>query len=387
MGQKHYARTIPYDQLEDELAVEIANGNVSVVRDGPLALYRYTDQCAFDKKWTPASLIARGLILDTENRRVVATPFPKFFNYGEGQAPNAPAEPLPDEPFEVTDKVDGSLGVIFWDGRWRVATRGSFTSNQAKWAEQWLSRIDTSELWPGDTYLAEIVFADNRIVIHYDFQGLVLLSAYDGYGEEFSRGRLLALGKRTNWPVVGNKEGSSIGDLLAIAKTLPADVEGFVVRFESGRRIKIKGDEYCRIHRLISRVTPLAVFEMLVEGDDIEAVKRQLPEEFHGDIDMIRILLHDRFRSIVNEIRAADLAVKHMNDKDLGLWLKDQLDVRQDIARWIFPCRKKNLLACIDVPGHELRRKVFDLIRPTNNRLDGYVPSSSVNRFAAEVRA
>ena len=61
---------------------------------------------------------------------VRATPFPKLFNYGEfGIA-------LPDAPFEVFDKLDGSLGIVFHDGaRWRVVTKGAFDSAQARWAQ------------------------------------------------------------------------------------------------------------------------------------------------------------------------------------------------------------------------------------------------------------
>jgi RNA ligase len=74
-------------------------------RPGPdgLLLYAYSERCVFEDAWTPHRMAARGLILDPAARRIVATPFPKFFNAGErGGA-------IPDLPFEAFDKLDGSL--------------------------------------------------------------------------------------------------------------------------------------------------------------------------------------------------------------------------------------------------------------------------------------
>lgn len=53
----------------------------------------------------------------------VARPFPKFFNLDEAIANG---EQLPAEAFEVTEKLDGSLGILYWlDGEPRLATRGT----------------------------------------------------------------------------------------------------------------------------------------------------------------------------------------------------------------------------------------------------------------------
>jgi hypothetical protein len=58
--------------------------------------------------WTEVTLTCRGLIVD-ETGRVVARPLRKFFNHNQ---PGAPVLGL-DEPVSVTDKADGSLGIIY----------------------------------------------------------------------------------------------------------------------------------------------------------------------------------------------------------------------------------------------------------------------------------
>ncbi len=104
----HPARQVDYQTLVDALDSEYRTGNVAKSIDGPLTLYKYTQQCVFEKRWNVWNSMARGLIVDTVARKVISTPFPKFFNW-----PGEHVETLPDEPFEVTTKIDGSLGIIF----------------------------------------------------------------------------------------------------------------------------------------------------------------------------------------------------------------------------------------------------------------------------------
>jgi len=88
---------------------------------------------------------------------------------------------VPDLPLEVTEKLDGSLIVIwFHHGRWNISTRGSFDSPQAQWAQEWCQHnVLQSSLRTNVTYLAEAVYPENRIVVNYPEQGLFLLSAYN----------------------------------------------------------------------------------------------------------------------------------------------------------------------------------------------------------------
>ena len=105
----------------------------------------------------------RGLVLDSDGN-VVAKPFKKFFNLEEltpGQIPN--------EPFEVFEKMDGSLGILFnYKGEWILATKGSFISEQAVKGMQILKKYKYERLLEGYTYLFEIIYSENRIVCQYE---------------------------------------------------------------------------------------------------------------------------------------------------------------------------------------------------------------------------
>ncbi|MFJ9413647.1 RNA ligase [Streptomyces sp. NPDC101227] len=250
-----------------ELTAALDAGHITRKRhpELPLSLYSYTRACQYERVWNEATLRCRGLVADDVTGEIVALPLAKFFNVGEhgtGQ-PYAPA--LPDEPFEVYDKVDGSLAVLFhYAGRWHVATRGSFTSTQATWAQRLLESKDTCALVPGVTYLAEILYPQNRIVVDYgDRRDLVLLAAIAKDGTEIPLADAAACWQGigsvvTVWP------GMPLAELLALAESnqLPGgraatgtDAEGFVLRFASGVRAKAKLSEYIRLHKVLTGVS------------------------------------------------------------------------------------------------------------------------------------
>ncbi len=215
---KHPARAMHFDDLRDGLEREVSAGNVNKqINDHlGLTLYCYSKSCVYEKAWSPYSELARGLIVDHLRERVVATPFPKFFNVSER------ADTIPDLPFEVFEKLDGSLIILFsHEGEWHCATKGSFNSEQAKWAKEWIGGHDLSCLDTKATYLAEAIYPQNRIVVQYGHAALVLLAAYGRDGEEYPYDFLMTVGKLLGWPVARRFPAWSIMDLTAMAKTLP----------------------------------------------------------------------------------------------------------------------------------------------------------------------
>ena len=257
----------------------------------PLSLYVYTERCQFEPHWTAATLRCRGLIADDRDGRIVGWCLPKFFNHTQHDAGHDWAPTLPDEPFEVYDKVDGSLGVVFhYAGAWRVATKGSFVSDQAAWAQRYLDRADTSALDLSVTYLAEIVYPENRIVVNYgDRRDLVLLAAFRADGTE------LALREAAPaWEGIGSVVrtydwSDTFGVLAALAEknqhldgadATGTDAEGWVIRFASGLRVKSKLTSYVSLHKVLTGTSERSVWEVLSSGGDPAALYDKVPDEF-----------------------------------------------------------------------------------------------------------
>lgn len=245
----------------EDLAQAIDAGYVRVQTHPELLLriLNYTEKASYEHVWNPVTLACRGLIVNDADE-VVARPFRKFFNHGE---PSAPALDL-DAPVAVTDKADGSLGILYpvGDGGLAVATRGSFTSVQAVHATKvWQQRYaHTARLPEGMTVLCEIVFPGNRIVLDYgDADELVLLGCVD-----IATGRTYGHEHVDYWPGPRVETFSYLRLAEALAAEPRPNAEGLVVHFlDADERLKIKQDDYLQLHRIITQCTARVLWEHL----------------------------------------------------------------------------------------------------------------------------
>jgi intein/homing endonuclease len=106
-SKQHPSRVLDFQDLIDGLFAEVDKGNVKVSYHPlypQLAIFKYTPSCVTEKNWNQFTVIARGLILDLKDKKVIATSFPKFFNYGEMEELSCS---FLDSKFIVSEKVDG----------------------------------------------------------------------------------------------------------------------------------------------------------------------------------------------------------------------------------------------------------------------------------------
>ena len=274
-------------------------------RFGNLEIANYTEAAVFDKEWNDVTLQCRGLIYDVTTNEVVARPFRKFFNHNESTAPSIGLH----APVIVTDKMDGSLGVLYWtpEGRPAIATRGSFDSQQANRAIEIFRLKYEHRFRPpaGITYLFEIVYPENRIVIDYGrMEDLVLLGAVD-----IASGRTIApeaVQESNNpWPgpVAETFTFNTYGQALAAPPR--AGKEGYVVHdLRTDERVKIKQQDYIVLHRLVTGMSARRVHEAMLDGQDLDQFISPLPDEFH---DWVRGVAG----RISDQVRDGKAAVEH----------------------------------------------------------------------------
>lgn len=283
--------------INKDLLKEMIDKKLVDVQKHPTAdlfIYNYSPTVQYEKLWNEITLQTRGLILDAE-MNVIARPFKKFFNLEEHQP-----EDIPLEHFDVTDKLDGSLGITYHlNGVPFIATRGSFTSEQALHATEilhnkyghLLDRLDKDK-----TYLFEIIYRDNRIVVDYgDIDDLFLLSIIcNKTGEEF----FYDIG----FPMTKKYDG--IRDINTLRQIQEDNKEGFVIRFKSGFRVKIKFDEYVRLHRILTGVSNIAIWEYLRDGLPFDELLDKVPDEFYNWVKLTITQLQDKYNEILNEAKS-----------------------------------------------------------------------------------
>ncbi len=389
IGIEHPARVMDFAELTKGLFTEVSEGNVRVNYHPEfphLALFKYSQDCVTGRRWNKFSLMARGLILDLKDKKIIATPFVKFFNFGEIEPGS---KSIIQSEFTVTEKVDGSLGIMFfYAGQFRFATAGSFISDQAKWAEKWMYKeIPVDKIDKTNTYLFEIIYPENKIVVNYYFEGLVLLSVFDSYGLEYEYEQIKWEASYMGTHYAQRYDFEDMDSILNNAKTLDRNSEGYVIRFKkNGIRLKVKGDEYVRIHRLVSRVTPIAIWESILNGDNLNEIKKELPEEMENDFNTIVEIIYGKLDTFLKEVESLHIKTKLMSDKELGIYMQgDPIDLKDRIfketLRYVFPMRNNKFYESFNDIKSIVRRKIFNAFKPKANVLDGYTPSSVVNRF------
>lgn len=130
-----------------------------------LYILNYTEVAQYDRIWDCVTNVCRGLIVrkptaDWENAEVVARGFNKFHNLNTEYVPETMEANLPSDIPLVTEKLDGSMGIIFeYDNQIWVATRGSFDSEQARWATSFIRKNHPNLRLPaGASVVVEIIY-------------------------------------------------------------------------------------------------------------------------------------------------------------------------------------------------------------------------------------
>jgi RNA ligase len=294
-----------------------------------LTIWNYSPKVQYERLWDDITMQCRGLVTNSQGK-VIARPFKKFFNYEEHKP-----EDIPNEYFEVYEKMDGSLGILFYyenelseegrynlwfnnnyetgmerffdpnnlpdydnpyyeptpktKGEWVMATRGSFTSEQSVKGRKLLERYDYNRLHTDYTYLFEIIYPENRIVCVYDFEDLVLLGmVHTESGDEVN------IRNTNNEDIRLNNMIENLGfRVVTLYKTwgegfdilkeeISKDREGYVIRFKNGFRMKIKGDEYVRLHRILTNISNRDIWEYLKDGKPMDEILDKVPDEFYS---------------------------------------------------------------------------------------------------------
>jgi RNA ligase len=134
-----------------------------------------------------------------------------------------------------------------------------------------------SERW---TYLFEIIYPENRIVVDYGTRAeLVLLAIRDtNTGEE---GDVAIEASRLRLTPARRFTIATLADLDALLAGMDGvREEGFVCRFSNGLRAKFKCEDYRRLHRIITGVSAKSIWEALSTVGTIEEVTRSAPADF-----------------------------------------------------------------------------------------------------------
>lgn len=295
-----------------------------------LRIFEYTTKAVIDRVWNDVTMKTRGLIVNMNTKEILARPFDKFFNYGQ---PEQKIKLYPDDEVEVYDKLDGSLGILYRrpDGQLAIATKGSFHSEQADWATKEIRKYMTTHFHEDEyTWMFEIIYPENRIVVTYDFSGLVLLGVRD-----IEEGDVAPPEDVLDWH--GRKATHFRYKTLreALEATPRPNAEGFVIFVpDMDLYVKVKQEDYLKLHKTVFSFGVQYMYDRISDGQSLQYILDGLPDEMHkeaSDIYHGLCLRHAMIRSRIRKQHAEiyregmsreEYAAKAMEYPDWSLMFK-----------------------------------------------------------------
>jgi RNA ligase len=249
----------------------------------------------------------RGLIFYPDGR-IMSRPLHKWFNIGE-RAETLPRNINWDQTHTIFEKLDGSMvRPVVVDGYIRWGTKMGITEVSMN-AEQYVAehpRYTEFASWAVDNNLTPIFewcSRKNRIVLDYPEDQLILLAVRHNITGEYLDVReqkmLVDQIQRYRIPVANTISSfGTVEELIAHTRGLK-DAEGFVVAFVDGHRIKIKADEYVRIHRCLDRIRFDRNIVDLILNQQIDDVAPLLPEHEADRVRQFAARFGDRLHCLV----------------------------------------------------------------------------------------
>ena len=320
----------------EEYFAAAERGEVSALysSDRRYVKFKYTAQTIYSGTWNRVTLHARGHVFNVSTGKCVLRPWDKFFNYSElvlsdhsftptYKASAAEGMFFPQNydneklqgdlgHFVATDKLDGSLciaGTV--DGKSMVTSSGAIHSEHSDWSRNWLeSHNILGKFQPRFTYMFETIADVFLHPIKYDYEGCTLLGIIDNdTGQESPFDCVERTAREWGIKAPQRVDITSLADAQKFAAGLPANKEGIVITFENGFKVKMKGEEFLKVHKLFHGLTP----SYLMENFDIksmtfpESIMSVIPEEFTDLKNFARDFTRDYVNLLASTIGYAHL--------------------------------------------------------------------------------
>lgn len=362
---KEYLKNNSLDKLEEDHGVYASpyNGKISFN-------YSQIEAKSSDKLANQC----RGLILREDTLELVAYPFDRFLNYGEGHAAD-----IDWDSAKFEDKLDGSLCIVYFDkqqNRWHVGSRkmcegqGILYDSGRSFAEfidkavnelghkdlnDWLNKQPKE--YKEFTFMLEFCSPYNQVVCKYEGLNLTLLGARNNY--TFYEYCPKDFNKDLGLNVPQTYSFNNIEHMLKVVREWsPKEKEGVVVKDSRFNRIKVKSPSYVAYNKLHDTLTSwraCAEVILLEKDDDIIAM---LPDVITKRIKKLKPVITEIFKSTEKTWHE----IKHIDD-------------RKEFA---LKAQKSYLPGALFYLRDNPDKTVSDFFNESRNKLENGIPTSKL---------
>jgi RNA ligase len=312
-------------------------GDVEARTRDNLTLFTYNRDATVNNRWNFFERVSRGLVINRLTGEIVARPFDKFFNWLEDGRVSE------ERIASVTDKVDGSLGILYRNnGEYKITTRGSLHSDQGVVATEMLKAYDLSDPPEEITLLFEIIHPQYQIIVDYGtVTQLLLIGVRNRFtGEQFPFfPDVYNLSHQFGFATPNVYPFNDLSEIIASCGELGINREGYVVEFSDGSRFKFKGERYLELHRLIEKMSFKNVLRQYQEigEDQTQAKYGLLPAVYKNEVKSWLAEIRTAVEQFEHDLQTAWREGSLIQDqRDYAAWVKTQ---RKDLQVFLFSLR------------------------------------------------
>lgn len=290
MLSKYYNKIPTFQECLDLVNLDIGfSHSIQSIGGKEVHSFKYnlwSKEMLSEEIFSKGGLNLRGICFIDE--KIVALPFPKFFNLNENKFSEFPFSEW--KVKNIFEKIDGSLISVFEDyGRYFCKSMKSIESDVSKEAQEFFDRPENlnlrlhamDKILQGLSPIYEYVSPTCRIVLDYGEPKMTYLGC-----RNMKTGEIILPEKIFDGilvPVPRIFKSTEIQNYLE-----QKGVEGVVITLEDGTMFKMKSEEYFEIHKIISDFSIKNMLEKIMnkQTDDIVPILKK-----YGMEDKIKQLI------------------------------------------------------------------------------------------------
>lgn len=279
----------------------------------------------------------RGIIFD-KNGDIIRRPYHKFFNVNQTEDTQLHQINF-DFPHTILEKLDGSMIVPYTvNGRMIAGTKMGDT-DIATFAQEFIEARPnyvaaiTQALAASKSLIFEFCSRKQQIVIDYPEDRLVLTAIRDLYTGEYTH--------YSNLVTFAAGYGLDVVKIISSGEKLPADtiewvraqigLEGIVFRFDDGQMLKVKAEDYLRVHSARDKISDERYVMQMIMANQFDDLIANVLESDRKELDRYEAAFWKNLTDYVSIVCCSmELNfVAYDSRKEYALWNTDSPLVKQ----------------------------------------------------------
>ena len=240
----------------------------------------------------------RSVVLDKKNECLVLTPFRKFFNVNETEETmeyNVRKRISEAKCVEVSDKMDGSMqSARCYNGDIVLAGSQALDPTLSFRVSIGYSLLDTNYRMmlmdnPDYTFIFELICKEDQHVVVYsdDDRGLYLLGVRNVLtGKELSYSDVVAIAQHYGIRHIETFDKTFDQLMQSLDEKTSDEAEGFVINID-GYKVKLKYNDYVKIHKMLSKMVSTNTIIKCVEDGTWDDIRSKMPQAYRADADIV----------------------------------------------------------------------------------------------------